>query len=354
MSERLRALREYVPGEQPRDRKYIKLNTNESPFPPPEAVIEAAAREAASFNLYPDPTYRSLVSALSDTLGVENENITVANGSDEILSFAFTAFCDPDTGAAFPDITYGFYEVFARLHLLDYTCVPLRDDFSIAPEDYENAGKTIFIANPNAPTGLSLARKEIERILTSNPGNVVVIDEAYVDFGAESSVPLIGQYPNLLVVGTFSKSRSLAGARLGYAVADKALIADLEKIRCSNNPYNVSRATAAAGTAALAERSYYEKNISEIKKNRDALLESLRSLGFFCTDSKANFVFARHPLLKGEECYKLLKERGILVRHFSKSRIDDYVRITVGSAREVQALTDAIKDILNNQGIIKE
>ena len=349
MSERFKSLKEYVPGEQPRDRKYIKLNTNESPFPPPQSVIDAAARETECSNLYPDPTYKDLREALASAFEVEPSNIAVANGSDEILSFAFTAFCDSATGAVFPDITYGFYEVFSALHTIPHTCIPLREDFSILPEDYKNAKGTIFIANPNAPTGLALSSDKIESILSSNRQNVVVIDEAYVDFGAESSVPLIRKYPNLIVVGTFSKSRSLAGARLGYAVASNELIKDIDKIRCSNNPYNVSRATAAAGIAALSEQRYYEENIAAIKKTRALLLEKLSSLGFFCTDSMANFVFARHPMLGGEECYRLLKENGVLVRHFSSPRTDDYVRITVGSESEINKLSETLAQILRNK-----
>ena len=255
ISSRFDSLEEYVPGEQPRDKKYIKLNTNESPFQPSPAVLRAASDQAQLFNLYSDPTLRDLRSKIASLYGVEMQNVIATNGSDEALSFAFMAYCDKDTGAAYPEISYGFYKVFGQLYGLDCLELPLRDDFTVNISDYFGLGRTVFIANPNAPTGIALTPDEIEQIVINNPDNVVVIDEAYVDFGAQSCVPLTKKYKNLLVVQTFSKSRSLAGARIGFAIGDASLISDLEKLRYSTNPYNVNRMSAACGCAALDENA---------------------------------------------------------------------------------------------------
>ena len=242
LSHRFDGLEAYVPGEQPRDRTYIKLNTNESPYPPsPEVSERLCSGEIGNLNLYPDPTGRALKEKLAALYEVGPENVFLANGSDEILNFAFMAFCDAEHGVAFPDISYGFYPVFADLYAIPASVIPLKEDFSVDYRDYLNIGKMVVIANPNAPTGMKIPLSEIEEILKSNPGQVVLIDEAYVDFGGESCIPLIKKYDNLLVSHTYSKSRSMAGARLGYAIADRELIADLEKIKYSTNPYNINR-----------------------------------------------------------------------------------------------------------------
>ena len=339
----------YVPGEQPQDRTYIKLNTNESPFPPPPAVARAVAEEAERLALYPDPTMKALSAALSRVLGVSPEEVLLTNGSDEILNFAFMAFCDKTHPAVFPDVTYGFYSVFAEINRLPYKEIPLKEDFSIDVDRFCRHPGTVFLANPNAPTGIALPLAEIERILSSNPDRVVVIDEAYVDFGGESAVPLIRKYDNLLVTGTFSKSRSMAGARLGFGVASPALIRDLDSIKYSTNPYNINRLTAAAGLAMLAAEEEMQRNCQRIVKNRTATAEALRALGFILTDSRANFLFAKHPDIGGEELYLALKAQGILVRHFSKERIRDYNRITVGTEEQMQALLLAIRQILEER-----
>lgn len=347
LSKRLEALEEYVPGEQPRDKKYIKLNTNESPFPPSPSVYEVLSRSAAdNMRLYSDPCCTSLTNALCEIYGVNPENVVFGNGSDEILSFAFTAFCDSDTPAVFPDITYGFYRVFADLNCIRFKQIPLRSDFSICPEDYENAGGTIFIANPNAPTGLIMTETEIRKILETNPDNVVVIDEAYIDFGGCSTLPLINEYKNLLIVQTFSKSRSLAGARLGFAIGCPELIGDLQKIRNSNNPYNINRLTQSMGEAVLRDTEYFLKCTSEIIENRAYMTECLKKLGFYVLPSSANFVFAKHEAADGEMLYRELKKRGVLVRHFDAPRISEYNRITVGSKAEADALLAAADEIL--------
>ena len=333
----------YTPGEQPKDQQYVKLNTNESPFPPSPGVLAAVEAEAKRLQLYSDPESAELSRAFAASLGLKPSQVLATNGSDEALNFAFMAF---GKELAFPDISYGFYPVFAALNHIPYTEIPLREDLCIAAEDYAGLGKMIVIANPNAPTGLCLSLGEIETILKANPDQVVLIDEAYVDFGAESAVMLLGDYDNLLICQTFSKSRSLAGARLGFAIGSEALIRDLNTIKYSTNPYNVNRMTAAAGLAALREDSYYKNNARTIMENRAWTMAELQKLGFAGTASRSNFLFVRHPALGGEALYKELKARGVLVRHFSKPRIEDYVRITVGSREQMTILLRETEAIL--------
>ncbi len=340
------ALTPYTPGEQPRIQNLIKLNTNESPFPPSPRAQEYAKKAAESLQLYSDPTAKKLHEALAARLGVEPDEVLATNGSDEILNFAFMAFCDKNHGAAFADLTYGFYPVFAQLNGIPYTEIPLTDDFTIRAEEYFGLHKTIFIANPNAPTGVFLAKSEIERILRANPDSVVVVDEAYVDFGGESCVDLIHSYDNLLVTQTFSKSRSMAGARLGFGVACKALIQDLNTIKYSTNPYNVNAMTMAAGVGALEDEDYTRRNCQTIIENRAWTTDALRALGFVMPESMTNFIFAKHKSIDGETIYRELRERSILVRHFSLEKIKDYNRITVGSREQMQALIGALKEIV--------
>ena len=346
MASRYRSLEAYTPGEQPTDMKYIKLNTNESPFPPSPGVIRAISSERVEeLRLYSDPTATLLRERLAALFGVGKNNVFVSNGSDDILNFSFMAF--GEGGVAFPEISYGFYPVYANLHGLDARQIPLTEDFRIEPEDYHNAGRAVVIANPNAPTGIALSRGEIEGIVKSNPDHVVVIDEAYVDFGAESVVDLTEKYENLLVVRTFSKSYSLAGARLGFAIGNKALIADLEKIKYSTNPYNVNRLTLLAGVAAVEENDYYMQNCRKIEENRAFTVDALRALGFSVLPSSANFIFAKSDRIGGETLYRALKARGILIRHFSRDEIKDYNRITIGAREEMQALVNAVREILD-------
>lgn len=336
----------YTPGEQPRDRRYIKLNTNESPFPPSERATAEAAEALSRVALYPDPTMKALREEFAAAIGVPPECVLPTNGSDEILSFAFSAYCDADTPAVYPDITYGFYSVFAELYGVRSRVIPLRPDMTVDPDDYIGAGGTVFLANPNAPTGIALPLRQIRRILEGNPDHVVVVDEAYVDFGAESAVSLIGQYPNLLVTQTFSKSRSMAGARLGFGIACPALIADLDTIKYSQNPYNVNSVTAALGIGTLRDPDYTKRNCQKIAEVREWVKTELSAMGFAVTPSVANFVFCAHPRIEGEALYTALRERGILVRHFKTPRIASYNRVTVGSRREMQAFLDAIRSIL--------
>ena len=340
------SLTPYTPGEQPRNMRYIKLNTNESPFPPAPMAQKRAQEAAENLQLYSDPTCRELTDKAARLLGIDPEEILFTNGSDEILNFAFMAFCDAEHPAVFPDITYGFYPVFAELNNIPYSTIPLGEDFTVCVEDYIGLNKTIFLANPNAPTGLALSLDQIEAILQGNPDSVVVIDEAYVDFGGESAIPLIHSYDNLLVTQTFSKSRSMAGARLGFGAGCKALIRDLNTIKYSTNPYNVNAMTMAAGIGALEEEAYFLQNCTIIQENRKWTSESLENLGFTVIPSLTNFVFAGHPKLEGMELYQKLKEKGILVRHFETPRLRDYNRITIGSLPQMEALVAAVKEIL--------
>lgn len=345
-SGKYRSLDAYTPGEQPRDRSYIKLNTNESPYPPSAGVAAAVAEECGRVQLYSDPECTALTEAAARLYGVSASEILMTNGSDEILNFAFMAFCDAAHPIVFPDITYGFYPVFAALSDIPYEVIPLMPDFSVRISDYIGVGKNIVIANPNAPTGLALSVAEIEKIVASNPDHVVMIDEAYVDFGAESVVPLIHKYDNLLVTQTFSKSRSMAGARLGFGIGCADLISDLRTIKYSTNPYNVNRMTMAAGTAALLDNDYYMDNCRKIMETREDTKRELEALGFAVTDSKANFLFASSDKIEGEALYRELKRRGILIRHFGAERIRNYNRITVGTPAQMAALIREIKSIL--------
>ena len=342
---RLSGLKAYTPGEQPRDRTYIKLNTNESPYPPSKGVRKAINRQRIDdLRLYCDPEATALKGELARLYDKKSSQIFVSNGSDDLLNFAFLAF--GADGILFPDISYGFYEVFANLHGLPFEKVPLKSDFSIDVDDYCKQNKMVVIANPNAPTGMALPLKKIEKILKANPDHVVLIDEAYVDFGGESCADLTEKYPNLLCVQTFSKSRSMAGARLGFAIGNEELIADLEKIKYSTNPYNVNALTQAAGVAAVEDNGYYMRNCRRIIKTRAYTKKELEKLGFEVLPSKANFLFAKCQKFSGLELYLLLKEKGILVRHFEKERIKEFNRITIGSQKEMEAFIDAVKEIL--------
>jgi len=343
------ALTPYTPGEQPRDMQYIKLNTNESPFPPSQKAQQLAAQAAESLQLYSDPTCAKLREIIAADLGVAADEIVMTNGSDEILNFVFMAFCDSETPAAFPDITYGFYPVFANLNNIEYEEIPLMDDFTVRVSDYIGINKTILIANPNAPTGIALALEDIEKIVASNPDNVVVIDEAYVDFGTQSAVSLVGKYDNLLVTRTFSKSRSMAGARLGFGVGNRALIRDIETLRYSTNPYNVNAMTMAAGIGAMLDKDYFLENCRKTAECRQWTTEKLRELGFNVIDSITNFVFAKSSDISGKELYLKLKEKGVLVRHFDTERLREYNRITIGSSEQMEKFINIVREILEEK-----
>lgn len=345
--DKYQSLEAYVPGEQPKDMQYVKLNTNESPYPPSQTVLDrVSSAEVSLLNLYPDPDCVNLRNKLAGLYGVESDNVFVSNGSDEILSFSFMAFCSEETGAVFPNISYGFYKVYGDLYGVNYTQAPLNSDFTVNVNDYKNVNKTVIIANPNAPTGLTLSLSEIEDIVRSNPNNVVIIDEAYVDFGGESCVELTKKYGNLLVVQTYSKSRSMAGARLGFAIGSEELIGDLNRIKYSTNPYNINRLTLAAGEAAIDSNDYYMANCREIIKTREYSVKRFVELGFSCTNSKANFIFAKSDKISGRDYYLKLKSNGVLVRHFDNPLIKDYVRITVGTKEQMDRLFEETEKIL--------
>ena len=347
LSPTLAAVTPYTPGEQPQDQQYIKLNTNESPYLPSPAVIAAVSEhEVEKLRLYSDPACADLLKAAAAHFGLQPEQIMPGNGSDENLFFALRAFCDADHPLAYADITYGCYGVWCGLMHIPSHIIPLKEDFTLDPKDYYGLNQTIVLANPNAPTGIALPRAEIEGILKANPNNVVIVDEAYVDFGGESCVPLIDQYENLLVVQTFSKSRQLAGARLGLAMGNAKLIADLNRVKFSLNPYNINRLTLKAGQAALEDTAYFDKTRAAIMDIRAWTMQQLTDRGFTVLDSRANFVFASTERINGSTLYKKLKKNGILVRHFDAPRIENWLRITIGTPEQMQALMDAVDKIL--------
>ena len=349
LSERLAALTPYTPGEQPQDQQYIKLNTNESPYLPSPAVIAAVSEhEVEKLRLYSDPACADLLKAAAAHFGLQPEQIMPGNGSDENLFFALRAFCDADHPLAYADITYGCYGVWCGLMHIPSHIIPLKEDFTLDPKDYYGLNQTIVLANPNAPTGIALPRAEIEGILKANPNNVVIVDEAYVDFGGESCVPLIDQYENLLVVQTFSKSRQLAGARLGLAMGSAKLIADLNRVKFSLNPYNINRLTLKAGQAALEDTAYFDTTRAAIVETRSWTRQQLEARGFTVLDSRSNFLFARTARQDGGTLYRKLKENGVLVRHFDVPRIHSWLRITIGTPAQMQALLAALDKILED------
>lgn len=350
LSTKYAGLEAYTPGEQPRDKQYIKLNTNESPYPPsPQVLAALTGQDLEDLRLYSDPEGTALREKLSSLYGCQPGNVFLSNGSDDILNFAFMAFAQD--GAVFPGLTYSFYPVFADLHKVPYATVPLKEDFTVDVEGLCGTGKFTVLANPNAPTGIALPLSEVEKILASNPDRVVVIDEAYVDFGAESAAGLIDKYDNLLVVMTYSKSRSMAGARLGFALASRPIIQDLEKLKYSTNPYNVNRLTLKLGEAAVDSDAYFRDNAKKIMATREKTAKALRALGFTLPDSKSNFLFVKKEGLDGGLLYQKLKDRGILIRHFSDPRIAQYNRVTVGTEEEMAAFLEAVKAVMTEEGL---
>ncbi len=343
-SSKLSSIEPYVPGEQPRDKKYIKLNTNESPFPPSPEVIKALNEEqVSSLNLYSDPTAKELVDAIAEYYSVDAQNIFVGNGSDEVLAFAFYAW--GENGFTGPELSYGFYPVFSQFFSIDYTQIALKEDLSIELADYFNVKNSIIFANPNAQTGLYITPDKIEE-LVSKVNCVVVVDEAYIDFGGESVIPLTKKYPNLVVTGTLSKSRNLAGARIGFAIGNKELINDLNTLKFSFNPYNLNRLSIIAGAKAFKDKEYFEKCVSAVAETREYTKKALVDLGFSCTNSLSNFILAKTDKMGGKDLYLALKEKGILVRYLGDEIIKDYVRITIGSKEQMMCLVETIKSIL--------
>lgn len=345
--ERYSSLEPYVPGEQPQDRRYIKLNTNESPYPPsPEAVAAIDEDAVRGLRLYSDPECRTVTEAIAEYYGVKPTEVIVGNGSDEILAFIYAAFCDDKRKLASPEISYGFYPVFGELIGVKNYVIPLKKDYSLDVDAFVNCPDNVIFANPNAQTGIAITLADVERIVSARADRLVVVDEAYVDFGAESAVALTRKYDNLIVVQTFSKSRSLAGARLGFAIASEALISDLKAVKFSFNPYNVNRLTETLGAIAISDREWFEVNRKKIISTREYTFAALKDLGFEVLPSMANFLLARSDKIGGEKLYLALKERGVLVRYFSSPALSDFVRITIGSRYEMEILIKEIKDII--------
>ena len=340
----LAALTPYVPGEQPKTAGLIKLNTNEAPFDPPPAVTQAVQSASARLRLYPDPESTALREAIGEKLGVPRESLLMTNGSDELLYYAFLAYAR--NGVAFPDVTYGFYQVLADLLDCPTRILPLKQDLTVDADAFRETASMAVITNPNAPTGLSLPLRQIERIVRSAPDRLVLIDEAYVDFGGESAVGLTRKYDNLIVARTFSKSRALAGGRLGFGVANEALIRELTAIKNAINPYNVNALTQAAGLACLAEDAYFTEACAAMAALRDQTADTLRAMGCAVTESKANFLFVEAPGVPGETLFRRLREQNILTRYFDQPRTKDRIRVTVGTPEQMDLFIKEVGRIM--------
>ncbi len=338
----------YVPGEQPKDKKYIKLNTNENPYPPSPKVFQAITDTIKDLNLYPEPTTEKLRDALSDYYSIDKEQIFVGNGSDEVLAFAFMAFFNPKDTILFPDITYSFYPVYAGLFKINYELVDVEDDFSLNAESFSKENQGIIFPNPNAPTGCLMNLENVEKILKNNIDSVVIVDEAYIDFGGQTAISLIDKYPNLLVTQTLSKSRSLAGLRVGCAFGSKELIDGLNRIKNSINSYTVDSLAIAGATESIKDTDYFKENTQKIINTRERVIVELKDLGFSVIESATNFVFVTHNSLDAETVFNKLKKDGILVRYFKKPRIDNYLRISIGTDEEMNKLIENLKEIVND------
>lgn len=333
----------YVPGEQPKSSSVIKLNTNENPYPPSPKVLEAIKQHAnGDLRLYPSPTADDLKLTIAQYYQISEKQVFVGNGSDEVLAFAFLAFFNPGEEIRFPDITYSFYPVYANLYGINYREVPLAEDFTIPVEQFFNSPGGVIFPNPNAPTGIALSLNQVEQILINNPEKVVIVDEAYIDFGGESAVALIPKYENLLVIQTLSKSRSLAGMRIGFALGNEQLIEGLERIKNSFNSYTLDRIALVAGKAAIEDVDYFNETREKIINTRERVAKKLKDLSFHVLDSKTNFLFIRHETVPSYDIYEKLKEQGIYVRYFNKPRIDEYLRVTVGTDKEMDLLINEI------------
>jgi histidinol-phosphate aminotransferase len=347
-SELVRGLDPYVPGEQPMERKYVKLNTNENPYPPSPAVLEAIRKHTGKdLRLYPDPNGDILKTEIADFFQVDKKNVFVGNGSDEVLALAFIAFFKQEKPILYPDITYSFYPVYSKFFEIEAEIIPLTDDFRINLADYPVDNGGIIFPNPNAPTGCFLTLEQIESLLKRNTGSVVIVDEAYVDFGGESCISLIENYPSLLVIQTLSKARSLAGMRVGYAIGSAELIDGLERTKNSFNSYPLDRLALVAATAAINDRSYFETTCQAIIATREWTATELEKLDFEVIPSTANFVFIRHQTRKAEELFGALRQRGVLVRYFKLPRIDNHLRVTIGTDDEMQEFIRQLQAILS-------
>ena len=348
--EHVRLVDPYVPGEQPSEKNIIKLNTNENPYPPAPGVQEVLRdMDAVQMRLYPDPTAGLLVEKLAAEYHVKKEQVFVGVGSDDVLAMSFLTFFNGGQPLLFPDVSYSFYEVWAECFRIPYMKIPLTKDWRIDPADYRAENGGIIFPNPNAPTGIALPLADIRKILDANPDVVVIVDEAYVDFGAESALTLLDEYENLLVVQTFSKSRSMAGMRIGFAIGNEELIRCLSDVRYSFNSYTMNRPSILAGAAALEDRAYFEKTVSKIINTRDSVRDELEEMGFVCLDSRTNFLFVTHPAVPAADLFRILREKGIYVRYFALPRIDNYLRITIGTTKQMQVLLDTLRLILREK-----
>ena len=337
----------YVPGEQPKEKKLIKLNTNENPYPPSPKVFEALKHiDVRQMRLYPDPTIHKLVKAIADFYQLQEEQVFVGVGSDDVLAMIFMTFFNSKEPVLFPDITYSFYDVWAQMLRIPYERIPLKDDFTIDIKDYERKNGGIIFANPNAPTGNALPLDQVEVMIQSNPDVIVVVDEAYVDFGGESALPLIEKYDNVLVVQTFSKSRSMAGMRIGYAMGNPELIKYLNAVKHSYNSYTMNQSSIILGAAAMEDKAYFEETTRKVIDTREWTKKELKKLGFSFPNSKTNFIFATHENCPAEELFHALRKEKIIVRYFKKPRIDNYLRISIGTQEEMETLIAFLKSYL--------
>lgn len=344
----LRDIEPYVPGEQSMEKNIVKINANENPYPPsPEAIKAINEFDCNRLRFYPDANALEFKKALAEFYGVSVENVFLGNGSDDVLALSFQAFFNSDKPIAYPDITYSFYPVWCRLFNIPYKNYPLDDNFRINPEDYKEQNGGVVIPNPNAPTSLGEGREFIERIMEYNKDSVVIIDEAYVDFGGYSSVELTKKYENLLITGTFSKSRSLAGMRIGYAIGSKTLISVLEAVKNSYNSYTLNSVSMAAGTAAIKDRAYFESTVSKVIATRQRVAEELRALGFTVLNSQTNFLFATHNAISIKDYFEWLKAQKVFIRYFNLPRINNYVRITIGTDDEMNIFLNKTKEYIN-------
>lgn len=347
----VRRVTPYVPGEQPKEQDVIKLNTNENPYPPAPGVAEALRRlESGRLRKYPDPSAEELTEAIAARYGLRREQVFVGVGSDDVLAMCFLTFFNGEKPILFPDITYSFYDVWAELFRVPYRTQPLNERFEIVPGDYARENGGVVFPNPNAPTGALLPLSDVEEIVRRNPDVVVIVDEAYIDFGGVSALPLTEIYDNLLVVQTFSKSRSLAGMRIGCAMGSERLIRYLNDVKYSFNSYTMNQAALAAGAAAIEDEAYFQETRSKIIATRERVKARLREMGFSFPDSQANFLFVTHEQCPAEELFAALKKEKILVRYFKKPRIDRYLRITVGTDEEMDALLAFLERYLAERG----
>lgn len=345
----VRKVTPYIPGEQPKQQNVIKLNTNENPYPPSPAVIAALKQfDGAELRLYPDPDASELTSAIAKVYGVKQEQVFVGVGSDDVLATAFMTFFNSDKPILFPDITYSFYDVWADVYRIPYKQVPLAEDFRINADDYLQENGGIVFPNPNAPTGVLESVELIEKIVSANPSSVVIIDEAYIDFGGKSCLPLVQKYDNLLVVQTFSKSRQTAGLRIGFAIGSEKLIKCMSDVRFSVNSYTMNRISIKCGAAAVLDTGYFKETNAKIIRTREHAKKALTRLGFEFPDSKANFIFAKHKTKDAKTIFEELKKRNIYVRHWDKPVIGDYLRITIGRDSDMRTFYAELEDILNN------